>query len=72
MLTWIPLKTRMAPTISKAGPAAAPQSLYRTGWQLAKVRAILWLALACGIGAAAFRFAVTRPGTPDYESKGSK
>ena len=49
MLTWIPLKTRMAPTISKAGPAAAPQSLYRTGWQLAKVRAILWLALACVI-----------------------
>jgi hypothetical protein len=47
-------------------------SLYRAGWQLAKVRAILWFALACGIGAAAFRFAVTRPGTPDYESRGSK
>jgi hypothetical protein len=26
-------------------------SLYRAGWQLAKVRALMWFALACGIGA---------------------
>jgi hypothetical protein len=25
-------------------------SLYRAGWQLAKVRALMWFALACGIG----------------------